>query len=357
MKYRKNLVIRIIIIFLISFSIYYQNNKRIEDNNSLEYYFSYSICNFLIFRMNYNCSNNIFMDKNFYENILEINQKINLFINIKKTKIENIFLLIGIVPFLKNNSSIIYKINKKEIFKLFKNIFKKIKIKNKIIKINENNFKFFIEKFNELINYKWEIIPTKTISNNIRYIINNYFNESCLEIFDKSLNFNFKYYLKNRKKQFSSGEINDLISKFYIIKNKLYSQKILEFMKKKNVQEKEVLGELVNNLLNIILQVYKCKCLLNEENYALKEIPKYKLYSYNRIFSNLNEPLILKKFITYDFLPRLISSFIDYDYIYLVTTYYEGKSLDYFREQLLTEEQIILSKKIKLFQFYLEKTY
>ena len=214
MKYRKNLVIRIIIIFLISFSIYYQNNKRIEDNNSLEYYFSYSICNFLIFRMNYNCSNNIFMDKNFYENILEINQKINLFINIKKTKIENIFLLIGIVPFLKNNSSIIYKINKKEIFKLFKNIFKKIKIKNKIIKINENNFKFFIEKFNELINYKWEIIPTKTISNNIRYIINNYFNESCLEIFDKSLNFNFKYYLKNRKKQFSSGEINDLNAYF-----------------------------------------------------------------------------------------------------------------------------------------------
>ena len=134
--------------------------------------------------------------------------------------------------------------------------------------------------------------------------------------------------------------IRGLVSKFYIIKNKLYSQKILEFMKKKNVQEKEVLGELVNNLLNIILQVYKCKCLLNEENYALKEIPKYKLYSYNRIFSNLNEPLILKKFITYDFLPRLISSFIDYDYIYLVTTYYEGKSLDYFREQLLTEEQI-----------------
>ena len=111
-------------------------------------------------------------------------------------------------------------------------------------------------------------------------------------------------------------------------------------MKKKNVQEKEVLEELVNNFLNIILQVYKSKCLLNEENYALKEIPKYKLYSYNRIFSNLNEPLILKKFIAYDFLPKLISSFIDYDNIYLVTTYYEGKSLNYFREKLLSEEQI-----------------
>ena len=90
----------------------------------------------------------------------------------------------------------------------------------------------------------------------------------------------------------------------------------------------------------IILQVYKCKCLLNEENYAIKEIPKYKLYSYNRIFSSLNEPMILKKFVNYDFLPKLISSFIDYDNIYLITTFYEGKSLNFFREDLLTEEQI-----------------
>ena len=217
MKYIINLVLRIIIIFLILFSIFDQNNKRIEDNNSLENYFSYSICNCLIFRMNYNCSNNIFIDNNFYENILEINQKINLFINIKKTKIENIFILIGIIPFLKYNSSIIYKINKKEIFKLFKNIFKKKKIKNKIIKLNEYNFIYFIQNFNELINYKWEIIPKKSISNNIRYIINNYFNESCLEIFDKSLNFNFKYYLQNEKKKLSLEEINDLTSKFYKI--------------------------------------------------------------------------------------------------------------------------------------------
>ena len=64
------------------------------------------------------------------------------------------------------------------------------------------------------------------------------------------------------------------------------------------------------------------------------------MYTYNRIFSNLNEPFILKKFINYDFLPKLISSFKDYDNIYLITTYYEGKSLNYFRDQILTEKQI-----------------
>ena len=111
-------------------------------------------------------------------------------------------------------------------------------------------------------------------------------------------------------------------------------------MKKKNVQEQEVVEELVNNIYNNILQVFKSKCLLNEEFYALKEIPKYKLYTISRIFSILKEPLILKSFSFYNFLPNLISSFNDYDNIYLVTTYYEGKSLDYFREMVLTEEQI-----------------
>ena len=216
MKYILSLFIRILIIILILFNTDNQYNILIKEKNSLEYYFSYSICKFFHFKMDYNCSKNIFIDNNFYENILEINQNINLYINIKKTKIENIFLLIGIIPFLKNNSSIIYKINKKEIFKLFKNIFKyKIK-KNKYIKFNEYNFKIFIEQFKELLNYKWEIIPTKKILNNIRYIINNYFNESCLEIFDKSLNLNFKFYLQNKKKQLDSKKINDLISKFVI---------------------------------------------------------------------------------------------------------------------------------------------
>ena len=58
----------------------------------------------------------------------------------------------------------------------------------------------------------------KKILNNIRSIINNYYNESCLEIFDKSLNLNFKYFIQNKRKKFSLESINDLMSKpsFYI---------------------------------------------------------------------------------------------------------------------------------------------
>ena len=80
--------------------------------------------------------------------------------------------------------------------------------------------------------------------------------------------------------------------------------------------------------------------MLNNEYYALKEIPRHKLYTNNKIYSHLKEPNILKKLNQYDFLPKLISSFHDYDNIYLITTYYDGKSLDFFRYDNLTEEQI-----------------
>lgn len=82
------------------------------------------------------------------------------------------------------------------------------------------------------------------------------------------------------------------------------------------------------------------KCLLNNKFYALKEIPKYKLYTTSKIFSYLNEPNILKNIIGYDFVPNIISSFQDYDNIYIITTYYEGKPLNYFKIYNLTENQI-----------------
>ena len=80
--------------------------------------------------------------------------------------------------------------------------------------------------------------------------------------------------------------------------------------------------------------------MLNNEYYALKEIPKFKLYSYSKIYSHLTEPNILKKLIEYDFIPKIISSFQDYDNIYLITTYYDGKTLDFFKNDNITEEQI-----------------
>ena len=80
--------------------------------------------------------------------------------------------------------------------------------------------------------------------------------------------------------------------------------------------------------------------MLNNEYYALKEIPKYKLYTFSKIYSHLTEPNILKKLIQYDFVPKIISSFQDYDNIYLITTYYDGKTLDFFKNDNITEEQI-----------------
>ena len=74
--------------------------------------------------------------------------------------------------------------------------------------------------------------------------------------------------------------------------------------------------------------------MLNNEYYALKEIPKYKLNTYSKIYSHLTEPNILKKLVKYDFLPKLISTFHDYDNIYLITSYYDGKSLDFYRNDI-----------------------
>jgi hypothetical protein len=213
MKDAINVFIKISIIILILSKSFNKINKITDDNNTLDYYFSYSICTLLYFANYYNCSDNIFINNNIYEDIVENEQKISLFINIRKTKIENIFLLIGIIPFLKNYSTITYKINKKDIYKIFKNIFKNKKIKNKIIKINDYDLHYFLEKFNDLINYKWEFIPNKELLNNIRYIINNYYNNSYLEIFDKSLNLNFKYFLRNKKEYLSLSDLNALMSK------------------------------------------------------------------------------------------------------------------------------------------------
>ena len=80
--------------------------------------------------------------------------------------------------------------------------------------------------------------------------------------------------------------------------------------------------------------------MLNGKYYALKEIPKFKLFKKSIIFSAFNEPYILKNLINYDFITNIISSFQDYDNIYTITTYYEGKPLEYFKMDNITEEQI-----------------
>ena len=80
--------------------------------------------------------------------------------------------------------------------------------------------------------------------------------------------------------------------------------------------------------------------MLNNEYYAIKEIPKYRLFYFSKIYSHLTEPNILKRFIQYDFLPKIISSFQDYDNIYLITNFYDGKTLKYFTNEKMTEKKI-----------------
>lgn len=205
--------IKFFLLFLIIIIILDKDYHK-EDANSLEEYFSQSICKFFYFSINYNCLSK-FYNNDFYEDVLEINNNINLLMNIKISKMENIVLLLGIIPFLKKNSTLSYKINNKEIFNYIKKNFKNKKIKHKIIKLDYNDFKTFNEKLNELLIYKWELIPEKVMLNNLRYIINNYYNESNFDIFQKSLYMNYDFYIQRKRKELAYIDLVNLLSKCY----------------------------------------------------------------------------------------------------------------------------------------------
>ena len=86
---------------------------------------------------------------------------------------------------------------------------------NNTLRITRKDIYYLIVNFNELWNYKWEIFPELEEINKVRYIINNYYNESFLEIFDKALNFNLRLYIQNKKNKFSLKEIKQLMSKLF----------------------------------------------------------------------------------------------------------------------------------------------
>ena len=208
----KNICIKLFLFFVI-INIFFEENCKKKEANKLENYYSKLICKFFYFTINYNCPATIFSNTSFYDEILEINKDINLLINVKKSKLENILLLLGIIPFLKNNSTLTYKINNKEINIFLKKTFKNKKIKYKIIKFDFNDFNIFNGKINELLNYKWELVPGKFILDNIRYVLNNYYNELNFEIFQKSSNMNYKSFIQNKKKEMTYEEIENLLSK------------------------------------------------------------------------------------------------------------------------------------------------
>ena len=202
-----NICVKNIVIFFIIKFILEQKYIKKEVNN-IEYYFSQSACQFLFYTINYKCTMNFFTNDNIYNDILEINSNVNLLMNIKKSKIENIILLLGIIPFLKNNSTLSYKINNKGIYKLFNKILNK-KIKYKVIKFNYNDLHTFNKEMKKLLNYEWELIPKKFMLDNLRYIINNYYNETNLVMFQESLNMNYKFYIQNKKNKMAYEEIKN----------------------------------------------------------------------------------------------------------------------------------------------------
>lgn len=80
---------------------------------------------------------------------------------------------------------------------------------------------------------------------------------------------------------------------------------------------------------------------MNGNYYALKIIPKYNLKRKGILNNLINEPKILKKIKSNGkFIPELFSSFQDYENLYLVTTFYEGSTLDKIINEKLSEEQI-----------------
>lgn len=135
-------------------------------------------------------------------------------LNEKKYKIEIIFLLINSIPFIQKKI-IIEKNKNKKTYLLLKSIYKNKFYNEEYIDIYKNDYYYLIQQFDEIINYKWEIIPEKILIDNLRYIIGNYYNEKCLEAFDKALNYNLRIYIQNNKNSFSYQEISHLMSKYF----------------------------------------------------------------------------------------------------------------------------------------------
>ena len=211
----KNVKFKFYALLIINFIIFYAPtpiflNQQI--NNSLENEIKKYFCKLFIFENNYNCYKEIFINDNFFYDVKSVSKNKDLLIKAKNTKIINLFLLIALIPFYESESKLFYKINKKDSISLYINKFGE-RINYNLIKLKKEDFG---EKQNELIkllNYEWEIIPSIKIINFMRYIINNFYHEDCLTIFDTSLNLNYKVYIEKNRNNISLKMKSELISK------------------------------------------------------------------------------------------------------------------------------------------------
>ena len=143
--------------------------------------------------------------KNYFD-LIDTKKAFALFRN--KNKIENIFILIIIFPFLKEEILIT---KRNPFYPFIKHIFNIND--SKIIKICKNNKTYFSNKFKELLNYKWEILPNKNKTNYIRHIIYHYYPKECLILYEQSLNLNIRHYIEKNRQKMTYEKINILLSK------------------------------------------------------------------------------------------------------------------------------------------------
>ena len=208
-----NLILIILIIYSESNIVY--RNRNLNINNSLERNLTKYFCKIFIFEKNYDCKREIFNNDNFFYDVKSVTKNKHLLITLKNKKIINLFLLLARIPFFGSDSKLIYKINEKTFLSMLKNNSGEI-INNNLINLKKE---YFQKEKNELINlldYEWEIIPSRNIINFLRYIINNFYSEDCLTSFDTSLNKNYNKYLEKNINNISLKSKVELLSKKYI---------------------------------------------------------------------------------------------------------------------------------------------
>ena len=202
---------KIYIISLILNSL--KNNIKLENNTFNLYYFNYSGKLDFLHLKEKNYHNVASNNSGFLTDLEKFEKGIDLaFLKVEKTKIENIIILIFIFPFLKKNSTVFYQIKNKKDYNLFHGLFK-VKNKKYLYKINKSDLYFLMNNFNNSIYYDWEIILENELTNELRYLINNYYNETFLKIFDNSLNLNFNRYIKKKRSDLTINKISILMSK------------------------------------------------------------------------------------------------------------------------------------------------
>lgn len=219
LKIMINIFILIIYLFYNTSEIYYNYkiyNVELINNSFNLYHFNYSGKLEFLHLKEKNFNNITSNDSDFLIDLEILEKGIDFaFLKVEKTKIENIIILLLLFPFLKKNSSIFYQIKNKKDYNLYKEIFK-VKNKKFIYNINKNDLYFLIHNFNNSIYYNWEIIFENELINKLRYIINNYYNETFIKIFDNSLNLNFKRHIKKIRNNLTINKISILMSKLLL---------------------------------------------------------------------------------------------------------------------------------------------